>query len=116
MVVFSSVVLLGVLVVPSINAFFRLPKHCSSNAALFSTIGEIPPSNKLQKIEAVKFNSNYLRDPLEEELKNEEIFLNHDAVIVLKYHGSYMQDNRDNRKRGAIKPGDHLILYLISIN
>ena len=21
-------------------------------------------------------------------------------VIVLKYHGSYMQDNRDNRKKG----------------
>lgn len=61
-----------------------------------------PPSNdkKLQKIEAIKLNSNYLRSPLEEEMKNDEVFVANDAVIVLKYHGSYMQDNRDNRKKG----------------
>jgi len=55
---------------------------------------------KLQKIEAIKLNSEYLRVPLEEEMKNDEVFVSNDAVIVLKYHGSYMQDNRDNRKKG----------------
>ena len=58
---------------------------------------------KLNKIESVKINSNYLRDPLQEEMKNEEIFVSHDAVICLKYHGSYQQDNRDLRKRGEQK-------------
>ena len=58
---------------------------------------------KLNKIEYVKINSNYLRDPLQEEMKNEEIFVSHDAVICLKYHGSYQQDNRDLRKKGEQK-------------
>lgn len=61
------------------------------------------PKKKLQKIEALKINSNYLRDPLQEELGNDELFLTHDAVIVMKYHGSYMQDNRDKRKKGVEK-------------
>ena len=60
-----------------------------------------PPAGKLQKIEQIKVDSHYLRDPLEADLKNEEMFVSNDAVIVLKYHGSYMQDNRDNRKKGV---------------
>ena len=34
---------------------------------------------KLQKIEQIKVDSHYLRDPLEAELKNEEVFVGHDA-------------------------------------
>lgn len=63
----------------------------------------------LQKVEAIKFNSNYLRSPLVEELGNDEIFVSHDAVVVLKYHGSYQQDNRDNRKRGAEKEFQYML-------
>jgi hypothetical protein len=55
---------------------------------------------KLQKIEQLKIDSHYLKDPLKDEMKNEEIFLSNDASIVLKYHGSYMQDNRDLRQKG----------------
>lgn len=62
-----------------------------------------PADKKLAKVEAIKVNSNYLRDPLKDELNNDEIFVSPDAVIVLKYHGSYMQDNRDSRKKGAEK-------------
>lgn len=58
---------------------------------------------KLGKVEAIKVNSNYLRDPLATELENDAIFVGPDAVVVLKYHGSYMQDNRDNRKKGVEK-------------
>lgn len=60
-------------------------------------------SAKLPKVEGIKVRSNYLRDPLQEELGNDEIFVSPDAVVVLKYHGSYMQDNRDNRKKGVEK-------------
>jgi len=47
--------------------------------------------------------SNYLKDPLKEELENDEIFLGSDAVVVMKYHGSYMQDNREKRQKGVQK-------------
>jgi sulfite reductase (ferredoxin) len=58
---------------------------------------------KLNKIEGLKIRSNYLRDPLQTELSNDEIFLSPDAVVVMKYHGSYMQDNRDKRTKGSEK-------------
>ena len=62
-----------------------------------------PPEKKLQKVELIKLNSNYLRSPLKEELGNDEIYVSGDAVVVLKYHGSYQQDNRDKRAKGAEK-------------
>jgi sulfite reductase (ferredoxin) len=34
---------------------------------------------------------------------HEKIFVEQDAMVVLKYHGSYMQDNRDQRVRGEQK-------------
>ena len=37
------------------------------------------PPKKMQKIELTKINSNYLRVPLENEMKNEEIFVTHDG-------------------------------------
>jgi sulfite reductase (ferredoxin) len=58
---------------------------------------------KLQKIEAVKLRSNYLYDPLKAEMSNDEVYLSPDAVIVLKYHGSYQQDDRDKRQKGVEK-------------
>ena len=61
------------------------------------------PEKKIQKVELIKINSDYLRAPLQSELTNDEIFVSPDAVVVLKYHGSYMQDNRDSRKKGAEK-------------
>jgi len=67
------------------------------------TSTDIPPTQKLQKIEQIKLNSQYLTYPLKDELDNDEVYLSHDAVIVMKYHGSYMQDNRDNRQKGVDK-------------
>lgn len=67
-------------------------------------------SSSLPKIEAIKALSNYLFDPLKDELSNDEIFLSPDAVIVMKYHGSYQQDNRDHRKKGVEK-SYQFILY-----
>lgn len=59
------------------SAFFISPKHLGTNIVSYSTKEEIPQADKLQKIEAIKPHSNYLKDPLEEEMKNEEIFVNH---------------------------------------
>lgn len=60
-------------------------------------------SKKLGKVEQIKVNSGYLMEPLKQELGNDEIFVGPDAVVVLKYHGSYMQDDRDKRTKGAEK-------------
>ena len=67
-------------------------------------VGKYNGNMKLQKMEGIKDRANYLSDPLKEEMDNDEIFVSGDAVVVLKYHGSYMQDNREQRKKGEEKP------------
>ena len=57
----------------------------------------------MQKVEQIKAVSNYLSYPLKDELETEQIFVSNDAAVILKYHGSYMQDNRENRKKGEEK-------------
>jgi len=61
------------------------------------------PVDKLNPIEITKLNSNGLRFPLVDELATDNIYINDDAYTILKYHGSYMQDDRDQRKRGQEK-------------
>ena len=55
------------------------------------------------KFEQLKANSDYLRDPLREELANDLPNFTEGAVQLLKFHGSYQQDNRDNRQKGQEK-------------
>ena len=52
------------------------------------------------KFEQLKADSAYLRDPLAEELENDRPNFTDGAVQLLKFHGSYQQDNRENRKKG----------------
>lgn len=54
----------------------------------------------LQKIEQIKVDGKYLNHPLKEEMKNEEVFVSKDAMQVLKYHGSYMQSDREVKGKG----------------
>ncbi len=55
-------------------------------------------STKKSKVEVIKENSNYLRGPLADEMKNDEPFISKEAYQILKFHGSYQQDDRDLRK------------------
>ncbi|MCM1983182.1 sulfite reductase, ferredoxin dependent [Lyngbya confervoides] len=55
------------------------------------------------KLEGLKQRSHYLRSPLQEELRLETHHFSGDAVQILKFHGSYQQDNRDNRVKGQEK-------------
>lgn len=58
---------------------------------------------KLSKIEVLKSNSDHLIVPLKESMaQTEEISVTKDAMQILKYHGSYMQSDRE--KKG--KPKD----------
>jgi sulfite reductase (ferredoxin) len=52
------------------------------------------------KFEQLKADSAYLRDPLASELENELPNFSDGAVQLLKFHGSYQQDNRENRQKG----------------
>lgn len=60
-------------------------------------------TQKLSKLEALKVRSNYLREPLATELEEDTTHFTEDAIQILKYHGSYQQDNRDNRVKGQEK-------------
>jgi len=53
------------------------------------------------KFEQFKADSNYLNEPLQSELINESDHFTNDAVQLLKFHGSYQQDDREHRKRGG---------------
>jgi sulfite reductase (ferredoxin) len=61
------------------------------------------PVRKLSKIEALKERSNFLREPVATELQENTTHFSEDALQLLKYHGSYQQDNRDNRVKGQEK-------------
>lgn len=54
-------------------------------------------NKKLDKINRLKIASNELREPITSEMSNDEIFVSHDAYQILKYHGSYQQDDREKR-------------------
>ena len=55
------------------------------------------------KFEQLKADSGYLHDPLAAELANDAHHFTDGAVQLLKFHGSYQQDNRENRQKGQDK-------------
>ncbi|NBQ22466.1 MAG: sulfite reductase, ferredoxin dependent, partial [Synechococcaceae bacterium WB6_3B_236] len=59
--------------------------------------------NSPTKFEQLKANSQHLREPLLTELANDLPYFSEGAVQILKFHGSYQQDNRDNRQKGQEK-------------
>ena len=65
-----------------------------------------PPAARLakrSKVELIKENSDFLRHPLMEELVDDNTYISEEAVQLMKFHGSYMQDHREKRAFGAGK-------------
>ena len=58
---------------------------------------------EVSKFEEFKKSSQFLKEPLATELINGSDHFTNDAVQLLKFHGSYQQDNRENRKPGKSK-------------
>jgi sulfite reductase (ferredoxin) len=58
---------------------------------------------KQSKIEGIKERSNALREPVATELLQDTTHFTEDGLQILKFHGSYQQDNRDNRIKGQEK-------------
>ena len=59
--------------------------------------------HKPSKVEGIKERSHFLREPVASELLEDTTHFSEDAVQILKFHGSYQQDNRDNRVKGQEK-------------
>ena len=60
-------------------------------------------NRKPSKVETLKENSNFLREPVATEIQEDTTHFSENAVQILKFHGSYQQDNRDNRVKGQEK-------------
>jgi sulfite reductase (ferredoxin) len=101
MLFFSSIVYLLSNILSS--SAFRGRLSCIKMSSSSEFVGKYKGEKKLQKVEGIKDRSDYLRNPLQVDLDDDNIFVSPDAVVVLKYHGSYMQDNRESRKKGEEK-------------
>jgi sulfite reductase (ferredoxin) len=53
--------------------------------------------SKPSKVESIKIASQYLKTILDEEIRSDAAHISEDAATVLKFHGSYQQDDRDVR-------------------
>ncbi len=70
---------------------------------MVSSLNSPPLTSSPSKVERLKENSNFLREPVASELQEDTTHFSNDGVQILKFHGSYQQDNRDNRQRGQEK-------------
>lgn len=67
-------------------------------------------------IEKIKENSNFLRGTIAEGLKNDLTgALTKDDQIILKFHGSYQQDDRDIRQRRLEKKLEPLYSFMLRL-
>ena len=66
-------------------------------------------SAKPSKVEAIKLASEYLKTFVHDELSDGKSHFTEDAATILKFHGSYQQDDRDLRK--ALKKEGKEIAY-----
>ena len=56
-------------------------------------------SEKTSKVEAVKLASQYLKTYVADEVHNGSSRFSEDAASILKFHGTYQQDDRDRRRQ-----------------
>ena len=69
---------------------------------------------KLSKVEGIKERSNFLLEPVATEIALDTTHFSEDGIQILKFHGSYQQDNRDNRVKGQEK--DYQFIYNYAMN
>ncbi|KAL7485924.1 hypothetical protein ACHAW6_011522 [Cyclotella cf. meneghiniana] len=96
---FSSAVLAGLATATSLPLAHGFVPHHSTvpSSTRLQVQLEAPATKDLPKIEKLKISSDYLRIPLREQLQTEEIGISKDAYQILKYHGSYQQNNRETK-------------------
>jgi len=74
------------------------------------------PNNKPSAIEGIKAASDGLRGTIKESLQDEITgAIRDDDQAVIKFHGMYMQDDRDRREERAQKKLERLYSYMIRL-
>jgi sulfite reductase (ferredoxin) len=74
-----------------------------------------PAPAKLSKVEAVKVASRYLKAFVADEVGNGLTHFSEDAATVLKFHGSYQQDDRDVRTRRKREGGEKAFQFMVRV-
>lgn len=70
----------------------------------------------MSKVEIIKENSNYLRGTLGKSLSNEITgSVADDDQVIIKFHGSYQQDDRDRRQERAEKKLEKLYSFMLRL-
>ena len=67
---------------------------------------------KQEDVQLVKAASNGLMAPLDADMKDDEIFVSKKSIHILKHHGSYMQQNRDLKKKAEREKSYQFMLRL----
>jgi sulfite reductase (ferredoxin) len=70
---------------------------------MVTTAAPNPATKPPAKVEGLKARSQHLLEPIATEIKQDTTHFSEDGVQILKYHGSYQQDNRDHRVKGQEK-------------
>jgi sulfite reductase (ferredoxin) len=68
---------------------------------------------KLSPLENVKRQSNYLRGTIAAELRDESDHVSKDSANLLKHHGTYQQDNRDDRQKAAGRKSEKAFMFMV---
>src|SRR6516225_11242639 len=72
-----------------------------------------PPIGKRSAVELIKENSGQLRGTLAEELARDSDRFNDQDKQLLKFHGSYQQDDRDARKDRQRDGGGKSFIFMV---
>lgn len=67
---------------------------------------------KQEDVQVIKARSGHLRQPLGADMANDEITVSADSIHILKHHGSYMQQNRDLKKKAEREQSYQFMLRL----
>jgi sulfite reductase (ferredoxin) len=70
---------------------------------------------KPSKVEGLKVGSDYLRAPLAAEMTDPAPSITEDAVSILKFHGSYQQDDRDLRTQLRREGKDKAFTFMVRV-
>jgi len=73
---------------------------CGSDSLIGFDMSNEKPNEKLSKVEVIKDQSNYLRGTIREALLDDAPIFSDENMNLLKFHGTYQQDNRDLRGGG----------------
>ncbi len=74
-----------------------------------------PAGAKPSKVELTKLASEYLKTFVADELDNGRTHFTEDAASILKFHGSYQQDDRDLRRALKKEGKEHAYQFMVRV-